>query len=286
MPYATRTIVTPYADIRLTETDGTGLPLLLLHGSGASRRVFDLQLESGLAERHRVLAMDLPGHGESSDARDPSRDYTITGLADCVASVLEQLGIGRVAVFGWSLGGHIAIELMHRHPTIAGLILTGTPPVSHGPIGMLRGFHANWDMFLASKERYTPRDVERYAQLCYGNAVEGWMLDDVRRTDGRIRPTFSRSMMRGDGVDQRRTIEESLVPIALVNGEHDPIIKLSYVSSLTIPTLWDGHALVLSDAGHAAFRDVPNRFNALLMRFASDAESWHVAPSRMARSVA
>jgi pimeloyl-ACP methyl ester carboxylesterase len=284
MPYATRTIVTPHADIRLTESGGNGLPLLFLHGSGASRRVFERQLDSVLAERHRLIMMDLPGHGESSDARDPATGYTITGLADCVSIVLGQLGVGRVAVFGWSLGGHIAIELLHHHPSIAGLMLTGAPPVSHGPVGMLRGFHANWDMFLASKERYTPRDVERYAQLCYGNAVEAWMLDDVRRADGRMRSTFSRSMMRGDGADQRRTVEEASVPIALVNGEHDPIIRLGYVSSLQVPTLWDGHALVLSDAGHAAFRDVHNRFNALLMRFASDADTWHVTPSRFAKS--
>ena len=283
MPYATRTIVTPYADIRLTETDGTGLPLLLLHGSGASRRYLTCSSKAGLAERHRVLAMDLPGHGESSDARDPSRDYTITGLADCVASVLEQPGIGRVAVFGWSLGGHIAIELMHRHPTIAGLILTGTPPVSHGRSACCAASTPTGTCSSPPRSD-TPRDVERYAQLCYGNAVEGWMLDDVRRTDGRIRPTFSCSMMRGDGVDQRRTIEESLVPIALVNGEHDPIIKLSYVSSLTIPTLWDGHALVLGRWTCGLQTCKP--LQCALMRFASDAESWHVAPSRMARSVA
>ena len=59
---------------------------------------------------------------------------------------------------------------MHDRPElVAGLMLTGAPPVSRGPIGMLRGFHASWDMLLASKEVFSARDVERYAQLCYGD---------------------------------------------------------------------------------------------------------------------
>lgn len=269
-----RTIVTPHADIRLTDSGGNGLPLLMLHGSGASRRVFDHQLSSPLGERHRLIAIDLPGHGESSDARDPAWGYSLPGFADIVADVLHALQIDRVAVFGWSLGGHIAVELMHRHPGVAGVMLTGAPPVGRGPIAMLRGFHANWDMLLASKEKFAQRDIERWAELCYGMSITPELVADIRRTDGRVRTMFSRSLMRGEGADQKRTVEEATVPIAVVDGERDPIIRHSYVVGLSIPTLWDGHVHVLPGASHAAFRDAPERFNALLMRFAADAESW------------
>ena len=278
MPHAYRTIVTPHADIRLTETAGCGLPLLLLHGSGASRKVFDRQLQSPLAERHRLILMDLPGHGESGDAHDPARTYTLPGFADCVATVLHTLGIERVAVFGWSLGGHIAIELLHHHSGIAGLMLMGAPPVGRGPVAMLRGFHTNWDMLLASKERFSPRDVERYAHLCFDGDVQPEMLEAVRRADGRARPIFSRSMMRGDGADQKRTVEEADIPIAIVNGEHDPFVRQGYVAGLSLHNPWDGHAIVLANAGHAAFRDVPEQFNALLLRFTADADDYRAAP--------
>jgi pimeloyl-ACP methyl ester carboxylesterase len=269
-----RTIVTPHADIRVTDTGGAGLPLLMLHGSGASRRVFEHQLSSQLAERHRLIALDLPGHGESSDARDPSWGYSLPGFADIVADVLHALQIERVAAFGWSLGGHIAVELMHRHPGVAGVVLTGAPPLARGPIAMLRGFHANWDMLLASKEKFTQRDIERWAELCYGNAASSALIADIQRTDGRVRAVFSRSMMRGEGADQKRTVEDARVPVAIIDGERDPIIRHSYAAGLDIPTLWDGHVHVLPGASHAAFRDAPDRFNALLMRFAADAVSW------------
>jgi pimeloyl-ACP methyl ester carboxylesterase len=270
-----RTVSTADADIRVTESDGKGMPLLLLHGAGADHRVFDHQFESHLAERHRLIAIDLPGHGESTDAFDPVVGYSLPGYSRIVAKTMRSLGVDRAVVFGWSLGGHIAIQLMHDRPEfVAGLMLTGAPPVSRGPIGMLRGFHASWDMLLASKEVFSPRDVERYAALCYGDNVTPAMVDAIRRADGRSRVFLSRSMMRGEGGDQRMIVEQATVPVALVNGEHDPMVRLSYMASLNYGTLWDGHTVVLEGAGHAAFRDAPNRFNALLLRFAADCEAW------------
>jgi pimeloyl-ACP methyl ester carboxylesterase len=269
-----RTILTPHAQVRLTDSGGSGLPLLMLHGAGASRGVFDLQMQSQLAERHRLVAMDLPGHGESSDARDPAFGYTMPGFATVVTEVLADLGIERLAIFGWSLGGHVAIELLSRLPGVAGTMLMGAPPVSPGPLGMLRGFHASWDMLLASKEKFTPRDMARYVELCFGATPPAHALADVARADGRTRVHVGKSMMRGDGADQRRTVEQSPAPVAMVNGERDPLVRNTYLASLDCANLWDGRVHLLEGAGHAAFRDQSDRFNALLMRFAADAEAY------------
>jgi pimeloyl-ACP methyl ester carboxylesterase len=268
------TIPTPHADIRLTDSGGAGMPLLLIHGGGTSRAVFDLQMQSQLAERHRLIALDLPGHGESSDARDPAFGYTMPGFATVVSEVLDTLGIERLAVFGWSLGGHIAIELMSRLPRIAGTMLMGAPPVSPGPLGMLRGFHTNWDMLLASKEKFSPRDMARYNELCFAGNPPPHAMGDIARADGRSRVHVGKSMMRGDGADQRRTVEHSMAPVAMVNGEHDPFVRLGYLNSLDYRNLWDGRVHIMQEAGHAAFRDQPERFNALLMRFAADTEAY------------
>lgn len=276
-----RNISTSSANLRVTESDGHGMPLVLLHGSGASRAAFDRQLGSPLAERHRLVAIDLPGHGESDDASDPQSGYTITGFAATVIEAFAALSIDRAVVLGWSLGGHIAIEVMAERPDlVAGLMVSGAPPVARGPIGMLRGFHANWDMLLASKERFSERDVLRFAQLCYREAATPELVQAIRRADGRARVHLSRSMMRGDGADQKRTIEQASVPIALVSGELDPIVRVGYMNSIDCRHLFDGHALVLDGTGHAPFRDAPERFNAVLNRFAAEAGMFR-APAEM-----
>jgi pimeloyl-ACP methyl ester carboxylesterase len=268
-----RTIRTAVGNISLLETGGTGLPLVMIHGAGASKEVFIRQLESPLGEQHRIIALDLPGHGDSDDAQHPASAYTLRGFAATIAEVMAALDVSRAAVYGWSLGGHIAIELLASNPAVAGLMLTGAPPVAAGPLGMLRGFHTHWDLLLASKEHFSARDAERFHHLCFGEEGSPTFLRAIERADGRARPIVFRSMMRGECADQKRAVESATVPIAMINGAHDPIVRLGYLSSLHYRTLWENRCYVIAGAGHAPFWSTPSPFNELLGRFLHDVET-------------
>jgi pimeloyl-ACP methyl ester carboxylesterase len=77
-----------------------------------------------LAERRRVFMLDLRGHGKSDRIRGR---FEIADLADDVASVLDAVGVGRVAVVGYSMGGMTAQELARRHPArVERLVLAAT----------------------------------------------------------------------------------------------------------------------------------------------------------------
>ncbi len=84
-----------------------------------------------MAAKHRFIAFDLPGNGQSSDAIDPRRSYALPGLADAVIELLHKLGVEEAIVFGWSLGGHIGMEMIPRFPGMRGLMICGAPPVGH-----------------------------------------------------------------------------------------------------------------------------------------------------------
>jgi pimeloyl-ACP methyl ester carboxylesterase len=89
---------------------GSGEPLLLLHGIGASHADFTA-LRPGLDAEYDVLAPDLPGHGGS--AALPVRP-TVAAIADALESDLDALGLARVHVLGNSLGARLALELAIR----------------------------------------------------------------------------------------------------------------------------------------------------------------------------
>jgi pimeloyl-ACP methyl ester carboxylesterase len=116
-------------------------PVLQIHGNSSRRGVFLHQLQGPLAENHRLIVFDLPGHGQSSNALDPTRSYTLPGLADAAVELLEKLDVNEAVVFGWSLGGHIGIEMVPRFPGMRGLMITGAPPV--GPNNMAQGFNSS-----------------------------------------------------------------------------------------------------------------------------------------------
>ena len=255
--------------LALTESDGPGSPILLLHGTASSRAAFARQFGTALAQQHRLLALDLPGHGDSDDAADPT-DYTLTAFSETVARFIESMKLQRLVVCGWSLGGHIAMELI-GHPAIAGVMAIGAPPLSRGPLGMLRAFQPSWDMLLASKENFSERDVQRFYALCFGRGGSPELLAAVRRADGRVRPALSGSIMRGEMHDERHAVETSPVPVAIVNGVAEPFVRLAYLDGLRRGSLWQGEPLLVADAGHAPFWDQPETFNQLLADFAAEA---------------
>ena len=243
------------------------MPVLMLHGSGGSKEVFSRQFESGLGEAYRLIAIDLPGHGASDDAADPAKIYSVRGLAAVAGAVIDALELDRPAVYGWSLGGHIAIQLAAERGDIAGTALTGCPPIGPGPLAALRGFHARWDMLLASKEEFTDRDAQRFMRLLYGASGNADFLKSIERSDGRLRKHFLRSLMGGEGVDQKRFVETSGVPVAMINGADDPTIRHSYIEHLNYAALWEAGCQSIAGAGHAPFWEQAESFNRVAHRF-------------------
>ena len=64
----------------------------MIHGNSSCKEVFRNQLEGGIGSAFRCIAMDLPGHGRSDDARDPEKTYSMPGYADTAIELMETLG--------------------------------------------------------------------------------------------------------------------------------------------------------------------------------------------------
>ena len=81
--------------------------------------------------RFRLVAVDLPGHGASDDAKDPSA-YSLPGHARAVRAAVDALGLDEARFVGWSLGGHVALEMAPDLPRARGFVIFGTPPITSG----------------------------------------------------------------------------------------------------------------------------------------------------------
>lgn len=212
-PYTSRTsyrVATSHGDLHVDDSGGDGPPLLMLHGNSSSCQVFARQLASPLPQTFRLIAFDLPGHGRSQDAISPARTYSRSGLADCALELLSRLGLRRAAALGWSLGGHVAIEMVARFDGLTGLVLTGTPPVRPGRMG--EGFMAPPAYGLPGRARLTPAEVERFAAMMFGGSADAFLLEAIARTDERFRPQIFEAARTGDGADQRRVVEAAPFP--------------------------------------------------------------------------
>ncbi|MGH6824652.1 alpha/beta fold hydrolase [Methyloceanibacter sp.] len=107
------------------KVEGVGPPIVLIHGFGAALDWWD-EIAPALAADHRVIRIDLIGHGGTEA---PRSGYSIERQASLVASVLDKLGAGRVTVIGHSMGGEVATAFAEANPQrVERMVLIDSPP--------------------------------------------------------------------------------------------------------------------------------------------------------------
>jgi pimeloyl-ACP methyl ester carboxylesterase len=96
------------------EIHGTGQPLVILHGSFMTIELMG-KLIPELAKSRQVIAVEFQGHGHTADI---DRHFSYEHLADDTAALLRHLGIGSADIYGYSLGGGVALQVAIRHPDL------------------------------------------------------------------------------------------------------------------------------------------------------------------------
>lgn len=169
---------------------------------------------------------------------------------------------------GWSLGGHIAIEMIPRFAGLKGIMIVGTPPVARGQVAS--GFYMDPHMSNAGNEKLSQEDIEAFAKNTAGVPYEEWMLEAVTRTDGRARKMMFDAFREGKGVDQMQLVGETKVLTAVVNGAAEPFINVEFIDGIKFGNLWQGKCIKIKGLGHAPFWEEPEPFQEILQNFVDD----------------
>lgn len=127
VPGARRVLRTEHTDVKGVRIEsmvaGRGVPVVLIHGLGASKVSFFPTLD-GLADRFEVHAIDLPGFGRSAKPLPTGRRYSMPWFADVINGYLRERGLRDVHLVGNSMGGRISVEVALRHPRSIGSVIT------------------------------------------------------------------------------------------------------------------------------------------------------------------
>jgi poly(3-hydroxyoctanoate) depolymerase len=207
-----------------TSVRGSGRPLLLVTGLGASLELA-APFERELAARGRqVISFDAPGIGGSTPYRSPRR---MPGLVRTIVGMLDALGYDEVDVFGVSLGGVVAQQLARQAPhRVRGLVLAATAPGVGGMPGAPSALLA-----LTTPRRY--RDPEHYLRIA-GRIYGGMARTDPRRllhtVIGRVQPPsvagYVGQLYAMTGWSSMPWLHTLRQPTLVLAGDDDPIIPL------------------------------------------------------------
>jgi pimeloyl-ACP methyl ester carboxylesterase len=264
-------IEAPNGAIAVCESDGRGPAVVLIHGNSSSSQAFSRQIDGPLGRRLRLVAVDLPGHGASGDAKDPSA-YSLPGHARAVRAAVDALGLGEARFVGWSLGGHVALEMAPGLPKARGFLIFGTPPLTSRE-SMAEAFLPDPAMKFAFQEIIGRGEASVYLAAFFrpGFAdIARFFLDDILRTDGRARSGLAANAANGGYRDEVAVVRDLKVPLAVLHGADERLVNGRYFASLVMPTLWRGGVQTIAGAGHTPQWETPAAFDALVEAFVAD----------------
>jgi len=278
-----RDVVIDGIRIRLAEA-GRGPALVLLHGLGATH-VNWVHTIPAFADRWRVIAPDLPGHGRSAK---PDAPYTIDFYAGVIRSLGRELGLGEAVVAGNSLGGQIAIELALAYPAWTRALVLVAPAGGFGAtsaafswaIGAVAGprvlrLTLPWALDRAVYDPSAPECEEHRRVL------------DERLADEDY-PSFARAVTRsllGAIAARRQPVRRLTQPTLLVWGRDDRLVALAGSRRL-MREVPHARLAVLERCGHIPMLEHPERFNRLVAEFLRSVEAAPLPGARRASGVA
>ncbi|HSO39461.1 MAG TPA: alpha/beta fold hydrolase [Labilithrix sp.] len=239
--------------------EGSGPPLVLVHGSSASLHTWDGWVAK-LSSHRRVVRLDLPGYGLTGPA--PDRDYSAARYARVVGLLLDRLGIERADLAGNSLGGRVALTFALAHPArVRRLVLVDAAGLSGQRLpGIFR--LARTPVLNRLLRWVTPRMIVRknVAEV-YGepSRVTEALVDryyDLLRREGNRQATIDRFTDLSDpDLDDR--LGEIHAPVLLEWGERDAWIPLPFAHRFQA-AIAGSRLVTYSDAGHVPMEELPD----------------------------
>jgi len=257
---------------------GTGPTLVLLHGLSATHHNWEHTI-TAFADRFRVVAPDLPGHGRSAK---PDAPYSMDFYAGVIRSLGRELGIREAVVVGNSLGGQIAVELALDYPSWTRALVLAAPAGRFSlPLRTISG--AVGAAAVPRLLRWMlPFSLERCFHDPSGPGLEMRQRLLAERLEHEDYPDFARAVARsvaGALAAGNQPLAELTQPTLLVWGQNDRLVALSGSRRL-MRELPQARLAVLQRCGHLPMLEQPEEFNRILDAFLRSVDSAPLAPAR------
>ena len=238
------------------EVHGTGEPaLVFVHGWSCDRSYWDAQVPF-FSERHRVVTIDLAGHGESGLEREA---WSMKAFGQDVAAVVEELGLEEIVLVGHSMGGPVVVEAAR----ILGdrvKVVVGADTFQDVSQRWSQEFVEDWlRPFRADFEGATSDFVRAMFVSSSDSALVEQVASDMSAAPPDVAVGAIEAYINWINNEQETAFRELSVPINLINSEYLPT---SVDAGRDYAVSFD--AVLMSGVGHFVMMEDPGTFNRLL----------------------
>lgn len=254
------------------KNQGVAPTLFFIHGNSISAESWLGQLNNTEFSNYRMIALDLPGHGESDASEDPENDYTILGLGIIVAEAIKALTkSNQYIAIACSLGTNILAEALAHQIDPIGIALIG-PSIVGDDYQIHEFVKPGTSVNVVFTEEAPADDVRRYAKEVMFNSDEAKsreFVDDYYRVKPHFRSILARSIQQAAYSDEISLLKKMEIPVLVIFGENERIVNPDYLDHPPFE-LWGQKVFKLAQASHLIHQDQPAAFNSILRGYVDD----------------
>jgi pimeloyl-ACP methyl ester carboxylesterase len=232
--------------------EGEGKPIVLIHGFAGGKLYWEKVIPD-LACSYRVIALDLPGHGESGMGFEK---YSIEDMAVMIKELLDHLDLDKVTLFGHSLGGYITLAFAERFPqnlngfslvhstansdseeAKAGRESNAMKVLEEGSRSFVEGLAQK--LFSPANSEVNARDIENTVEIGISTSIDGLV---------------SALLAMKNRPDRNHVLNETDLPVLLIAGEQDQIIPPEKTFTVKKENI---EQRIIKGAGHMSMYEQP-----------------------------
>ena len=241
-----------------------GPPILFIHGWSQNHLCWERQYESALRGEFRLVAYDLRGHGMSEAPAGPG-PYTDGGLwADDLAAIIDQLGLERAVLAGWSYGAFVICDYLRKYgqDRVAAVnFVEGAVKLGEAAFGTLigPGFLDHFVDLTADDLPANIRGLRAFLRACLAKPVAAEDLETALCWNMAVTPQVRASLAARE-IDGDDVLRGLAVPVLVTQGRSDTVV-LPAMAEHILATCPAAEASWYDGVGHVPHLEEPERFN-------------------------
>jgi pimeloyl-ACP methyl ester carboxylesterase len=244
--------------------------IFFFHGNSGSSNAWRKQWNDPLFSNYRLVAFDLPSHGQSDPAKP--EDCSLPALGRFFSKAVKQLsGSKPFILVGVSVATNIIAEMLAFDIKPSGIVLVG-PCIAGGEFTLEKMAKPDTHISVVFQDNAAAEILDAYAKEA-SLSSSGDDLEYFKREYAAVASPFrsllAQSIFNNQMSNQVELLQKSKLPVLMIFGKNEKLIDPDYLDGAPLP-LWQNQIFKIKGASHLVNIDQPEAFNNLLRKFAED----------------
>lgn len=246
--------------------------IFFIHGNSSSAITWEKQFQDQLFQNYRLIAINLPGHGNSSFSKNANKDYSPMGTADIASKLVKILsGSKKYILVGSSYGTNVVAEMIAMGIKPEGIVLIGACILGKN-YGMEKVFTKSTEPSIFTYNEGDKNVAKKFLGKQFSSDEKQEIrsiANDYFLVDPNFKPALFKGAAEGKISDEIEALKTLNIPVVVLFGENDQLVNNDYLDDAPI-SLWNKTVYKVPGASHWPYLDKPEETNKIIADYTAE----------------